>query len=122
MILEKLSLPFTVSTLLGAIVLTIIGAAFFWLVGLLVAVIFFAISIGLLYAFNKLEILDVKDDRWLLMAPFIMFFVGLGLDKLGVLSIQPMSLTDSASVTPITWIFLAIIIVLLIVDILVSRE
>lgn len=104
-----------------AIIFLVGGALILWALGLIVAVAFSVIGLLFLYGFHKLEILDVEKDRWLLSVPFIMFGLGLVADHVGVLSVQPLSVSNPVS-TPITLMLLVIIVVLLVVDILVSRD
>ena len=120
--LSFLALPVTVSSLIFSIILVVVGSVILWLTGLLVAVIFFALTVGSLYALNKGGVLDVDKNKWLLCLPFVMFFTGLGLDEIDVLSFQPLSLTDSGQSIGITWVLLGVIILLLILDLVVSRE
>ena len=86
-------LPVIVLLAIIAIVFLLIAGLVVWLTGLLTAVLFSIITVLILYAFHELEMIDIHQDRWLLFTPFIMFFAGLGLDKVGVLQIQPLSLS-----------------------------
>lgn len=104
-----------------AVVCLLVGSLILWALGLIVAVAFAVIGIMFLYAFHELEILDVEKNKWLLGVPFVMFGLGFVTDHVGILSIQPLSVADPVS-TPITLGLLVVIVVLLIVDILVSRD
>lgn len=116
-------LPLIIIIAIIAIIAWIAGSVILWLVGLLTAFIFFVVAIMTLYAFHKMDILDVDDNRWLLFTPFLAFFAGLGLDKIGVLSLKPLTLSMTAN-TPLNAevVLLLVVIVLLVVDIIVSRR
>lgn len=128
--MDVLSAIFAKLGLLGigvAAVITIIflvfGTVILWALGLIVGVAFAVIGLMFLFAFHKMGVLDVERNRWLLFVPFIMFALGFGADKVGILSIQPLALTDSTTPASIvTWILLIVIICLLIVDVVASRE
>jgi predicted outer membrane lipoprotein len=118
-------LPIIVLIGIIAIVFLLIAGVIIWLLGLLTAVCFAVITLLFLYAFHELDMIDIQQDRWLLFTPFIMFFVGLGLDKTGVLQIQPLSLTSLMAnpfAVSVESIILVVIVLLLIVDIVVARR
>ena len=108
-----------------AIIVMIAGSILLWVTGLLTAFLFVVITILILYAFHKMDVLDVEENRWLLLMPFGAGAIGLVLDKTGVLQIQPLSVTNLLA-TPFTLslevIMLLLIIILLIVDIAVGRR
>jgi hypothetical protein len=108
-----------------AIILMIISVVVLWLLGLIVAFCFLAISVALLYALHKMDALDVQKQPWLLAFPVLMFFLGLGLNKLGVLQVQPLSFSSLATDLPVSLIsteamFFLVIVALLIIDIWVG--
>ena len=113
-------LPIIVLIGILAIVVLVIATVVSWLMGLLTAMLFGVVTLLFLYALHELDMIEVKEDRWLLFTPFIMFFAGLALDKIGVLQVQPLSLS-SLMATPFTLslevIMLLIVIFLLIVDV-----
>jgi predicted outer membrane lipoprotein len=118
-------LPVIVLIGIIGIIFLVVAGVIVWLLGLLTAIIFAIITLLFLYAFHELDMIDIQQDRWLLFTPFIMFFVGLGLDKTGVLQIQPLSLNallTNLFTLSATNVFLLIIILLLLVDIAVSRR
>jgi len=100
-----------------------------WLTGLLTAFLFVVIAILILYAFHEMDILDVEQNRWLLLTPFGAGAIGLLLDKVNVLQIQPLSVTSlladpvgTAFSVSVTNILLLTIVILLVVDIVVARK
>jgi len=101
------------------IIFLIFGTVLLWTLGLIMGVAFAVIGLMILFAFHHMDVFDVEQDRWLLAVPFVMFFVGFSADKLGVLSIQPLSLTDLGSSSVVASLLL-IIICLLVVDIVVG--
>ena len=115
-------LPVVVIVAIIAIVVMVVGSIILWLIGLIIPFAFFAIGIMLLYALHEMEVLDVKEDKWLLAVPIAMFFVGLGFDTVGVLTFQPLSWS---TLIPFTLTFetmlLLLILILLIVDIVASK-
>lgn len=117
-------LPLVVIIGIIAIVAMAVGSVVLWLTGLLIAFIFFAIGVMFLYALHKMNALNVEEDRWLIVFPIVMLFVGFGFDKVGWLTLQPLSLTNAVSLslqTALLWI----LVILVIVDIavgLTSRE
>ena len=129
LVFDTLAFPVTVATLVIALTLTVVGSVILWLTGLLVAFIFFAISIGILYTIDKLEIFDVEKNRWLLTTPFIMFFVGLGLDKVDILSLgfgldvfSVQDISFSGSIISFSSICLVLIVTVLIAVLVVHRN
>lgn len=118
--LPPLGLPVSVTVGLVALLVIIVGGLILWLTGLLTAFIFFAVAVMLLYALHKMNALDMDKQPWLVVLPFGAFFLGLGLDKFGVLGIHPMSLTGDLLAMPLELTLLVIIIVLLVVDILLG--
>jgi predicted outer membrane lipoprotein len=118
-------LPVIVLIGILAIVALVIATVVTWLLGLLTAILFGVVTLLFLYAFHEFDMIDIEQDRWLLATPFIMFFVGLGLDKAGVLTIQPLSI-DAFMSNPftisLTNILLFIVVALLIVNVVVARR
>jgi len=117
-------LPLIVILAIIAVVLMVIGSIVLWLLGLIIAFVFFVVGVMLLYALHETEALDVQKDPWLVILPIVMFFVGLGLDKTGMLQFQPLSFSTLAT-NPLSWfsteaMLFLIIIVLLIVDIYIG--
>ena len=108
--------------LLGLGVVAILGVVAF-LTGILVAVEFLVLTFLILYVFFKLNMID-DDYKWtLIVAPFIMFFVGLGLDRINVLKIQPLSVSTLVSnplSLPLELILLIILVILGIANIYVE--
>ena len=113
-----------------AIVVLVIATVVSWLMGLLTAMLFGVVTLLFLYALHKLELVEIDLDEHpfpsllLVFSPFIMFFVGLALDKGGVLQVQPLSLTSlyAPFTLSLEVIMLIIVVVLLIVDIAVSQR
>jgi hypothetical protein len=98
--------------LLGLGVVTILGLVAF-LTGLLVAIEFLVVTFLILYALYKLDMID-DSYKWVLVAaPFLMFFVGLGLNKAHVLSIQPLTVQGLAYAPLSVESFLLLILVIL---------
>lgn len=95
------------------------GAAILWALGLIVAVAFGVIGLMFIYFFHKIDFIDAEKDRKIWFVPFVMFAFGFIADKVGVLSVQSLSVGDSFSFSG-TWMLLLIIILLLIADIAVS--
>ena len=102
-----------------ALILLVGGVLIFWALGLLVAVSFAVIGFMFLYALDKSAMLDVAENKWLLAVPLLMFLCGFAADYVGVLSVQPLSVSDPAS-APVTLALLVVIVCLLIVDIAVG--
>jgi len=115
-------LPLVVIVAIIALIVMIVGGVFLWLTGLLIAFIFFAISVMLLYALHEVEALDVQENKWLIVLPIAMFFLGLGVDKAGLLSLQPLSLSSLLVPVSTEAILFIIIIILLAVDIFVGLK
>ena len=113
-------LPLIVILAIIAVVIVIMGSVVLWLTGLFIAFLFFIIGVMLLYALHEMDALDVQQDRWLLVFPAAMFFMGLGLDKVGVLSLlrfQP--LTFAFPGLPSFYLTFEIVLLLIILDLLV---
>ena len=120
-------LPLIVILAIIAVILIIAGSVVLWLTGLFIAFLFFAIGVMLLYALHEMDALDVQQDRWLLVLPAAMFFVGLGLDKVGVLSLlrfQPLTLPlpglDFSFILSFESVLLLILLCLSLVDLALS--
>jgi uncharacterized membrane protein len=118
---SKLGLLGVGASAVVAIICLVFGTVVLWALGLIVGFAFLAIGFGALYAFDKMEVLDVEHNRWMLFVPFVMFAFGFIADHVGVLSIQPLSITDVGD-APFTLLLLAAVVVLLVVDIFVSRD
>ena len=121
-------LPLIVILAIIAVIIVIVGSVVLWLTGLFIAFLFFIIGVMLLYALHEMDALDVQQNPWLLFFPPAMFFMGLGLDKVGVLSLlrfQPLTFAlpglPSFSLT-FEIVLLLIILGLLVVDIAVSKS
>ena len=123
-------LPLIVILAIIAVVIVTVGSVVLWLMGLLIAFLFLIIGVMLLYALHEMDVLDVQEDKWLLVMPLAMFFMGLGLDKVGVLSLlrfqfQPLTFA-LPGLPPFSLTFeivlLVIILSLLVIDIAVSRR
>ena len=122
MLLDNFAFPVTITTLIFALVVTIVGSVVLWLTGLLVAVIFFAAGVALLYLFK--DVLDIDQNKWLMIVPFGMLFLGFGLDKIGILSLahgfdstmemQGFSVVGVDGVFPIGFVVLAVLVCLLV--------
>jgi len=104
-----------------AIIFLVGGALILWALGLIVAVAFGVIGLLFIYFFHKIDFIDAEKDRKIWFIPFLMFAFGFAADRLGVLSVQPLSVTDPAG-TPATLALLVVIICLLVADIAVSRD
>ncbi|MCW4016761.1 MAG: hypothetical protein NWF06_10360 [Candidatus Bathyarchaeota archaeon] len=115
----KLGLLGVTTACIVAVVLLLVSSVILWALGLIVAVAFAVIGLGLVYALNSMNLLDVEKDRWVLLLPVIMFFLGFGADHVGILSISPLSVSDPVS-TSITWFLLVMIVLVLIVDVVVD--
>lgn len=112
-------LPIIIIAIAVGIGLLAFGAVVAWLTGLLVAVEFLVVTFLILYAFFKLNMID-DDYKWVLLAaPFLMFFVGLGLDKAGVLRIKPLSIQSLSSANPLSLeaLLLLVLVIVSVVDI-----
>ena len=122
-------LPVIVILAIIAVIIVTVGSVVLWLAGLFIAFLFFIIGVMMLYALHEMDALDVQQNPWLLFFPPAMFFMGLGLDKVGVLSLlrfQPLTfalpgLPFSFSLT-FEIVLLLIILGLLVIDIAVSRR
>ena len=112
-------LPVVVILALIALVMMVVGGVILWLTGLIIAFIFFVIGVMLLYAFHEMGVLDVKEDKWLLVMPIAMFFTGFAVDKVGLLSFHPLSWSVLFTLTFETALLL-VILILLVVDIAAS--
>jgi hypothetical protein len=122
-------LPLVLVLFIIAVIIVIAGPVVLWLTGLFIASLFFIIGVMLLYALHEMDALDVQQDRWLLVFPAIMFFIGLGLDKVGVLSLlwfQPLTFVlpglDFSFTLNLEVVLLLIILCLSLVDIAVSKS
>ena len=105
--------------LLGLGVVSILGLVAF-LTGILVAVEFLVVTFLILYAFYKLDMID-DSYKWVLVAaPFLMFFVGLGLDRANVLRIKPLSLAGNPLSLSVESVLLLILVILGVADIYVE--
>ena len=117
-------LPLIVILAIIAVIILIAGSVVLWLTGLFVAFLFFIIGVMLLYALHEMDVLDVQQDRWLLIFPAVMFFIGLGLDKVGVLTFLPYQPLSLSTLMPFTLTFqnvmLVAILALLIIDVVAS--
>jgi len=94
-----------------------------WLTGLLVAVEFLVVTFLILYALYKLEMIDDSYKWTLVAAPFLMFFVGLGLDRANVLKIQPLtiqSFTGNSLGLSVESLMLLILVILAVVNLYVE--
>jgi len=120
-------LPLIIILAIIGIIILVIGSVVLWLTGLITAFIFFVVAIMLLYALHEMDALNVERDRWLLIFPFFAFVLGLGLDKIGVLTVKPLQLANldlfglTVNLNVSMWV-LIIIVALLIVDIVVSVQ
>lgn len=116
-------LPLIVILLFFLLAFWIGSSIILWLTGLIIAFLFFVVAVMALYAFHKMDVLDVDENRWLLFTPFAFFLVGLGLDRVGALSIKPLTVSNTLN-TPVNVEVLLLIgvVALLVVDIIVSRR
>ena len=105
--------------LLGLGVTAILGLVAF-LTGILVAVEFLVVTFLILYAFYKLDMIDDSYKWTLVAAPFLMFFVGLGLDRANILTIKPLSLTGTPLSLSVESMLLLILVILGVADIYVE--
>jgi len=118
-------LPLIVVLAIIALVGMIASSIILALLGLIVAFVFFVVGVMLLYALHKMDALDVERNPWLIAVPPIMFFMGLGLDRTGILQFQPLSLSafsDLSYFVSAEALLFMIVIALLIVDILVGLK
>jgi len=125
MSLGDLAVPAFPSISIVSIVIAIIGlvagVAILHFLGLLIAVIFFALALGILYLLK--DVLDLEKNKFLILLPFGAGVLGWGLDKINVLDLsegmysvmemQGFSFAGFDGVFPVGFVVLAVLICLL---------
>lgn len=86
-----LSKPLMIIVAIIAAVLLIVPIIIIWAYGLMTGLIFFAITMVGIFALAQMKFVDTEKSSWILLLPFIAFFVGVVVEKGRVFQIMPLS-------------------------------